>query len=420
MKKPGGTIAVIGAGIVGMQIARKLQREGEKVILIDQDDPGMACSFGNAGYIAVDEILPLARPGVLLSAPKMLIDPLAPLALDYKSLPFLAPFFVKFMWACRPSQVKIGTKALIQLTQNTIPSWERVIKAEKLDHLIKRKGMLRAYENEKTFRSNFDEFIVQKECGIHVKKLSRLETHDLVPCFSNKIIRGAYYEDGINTTNPHALTKALFEAFTQDGGKFLKTKVEGFILTNGVITAISTATKPLKVDKVIVAAGALSKDLIQPLGYSIPLVAERGYHLMKTDIDNGPEVPIAVMDRNFFVTPMDMGLRLAGTVEFTHPSSEPNWARSEVLADHLDDIMPDIGGTYGEKWHGNRPTLPDYLPMIGQAPHHKNLYTAIGHQHLGLTLSALTAEIITHMVNGKGSRDIQSINLAPFKVDRFL
>lgn len=420
MNKPSGTIAIIGAGIVGVQIARKLQREGEKVILIDAEDPGRGCSFGNAGYIAVEEVLPMARPSILSSAPKMLLDPLAPLAINFKSFSFLAPFMSKFLWACRPSQVKVGTKALIQLTQNVLPSWNKVISDEGLDLLVIRKGMMRAYESEKAYTANLDEFILQKEAGIKVAKLNADETHDLAPCLSPRIIRGAYYEDGIHLVNPYKMTKALFDAYIKDGGEFLNTKIEGFILTNGMITALSTTTKALKIDKVIVAAGVHSKNLLKPLGYSLPLVAERGYHLMKTDISKGPEFPITIVDRGFFITPMEMGLRLAGTVEFTQPTAEPNWERAELLADHLDEVMPDIGGSYGEKWYGNRPTLPDYLPMIGQAPRHKNLYTALGHQHLGLTLSSLTAEIIAHMINGKGNRFIQTINLDPFRIDRFL
>lgn len=420
MKKQGGTIAIIGAGIVGVQMARKLQRAGEKVILIDADEPGMGCSYGNAGYIAIEEILPMARPSILASAPKMLLDPMAPLTINYKSLAYLAPFLSKFLWACRPDQVKVGTKALMQLTKNVLPTWNKVIEQEKLGHLIKRKGMMRAYESDKVFQSHETEFILQKECGIKVRKLNHSATLDMVPCLTENIKHSAYYEEGLHVVNPYALTKAMFDAYIADGGEFLKTKIEGFILTNGEITALSTSTKPLKVHKVVVAAGVHSKDLLKPLGYSIPLVAERGYHYMKTDITNGPEFPITIVDRGFFITPMEMGLRLAGTVEFTNPSAEPNWSRAELLASHLEDVMPDIGGVYGEKWHGNRPTLPDYLPMIGQAPRHKNLFTAIGHQHLGLTLSSLTAEITTHMINGKGGKNIQAINLDPFKVDRFL
>ena len=65
-------IVVIGAGIVGVSTALRLQRKGCKVTLIDPKPPGMETSFGNAGLIAQGYCSANAQPGIFKKVPQML------------------------------------------------------------------------------------------------------------------------------------------------------------------------------------------------------------------------------------------------------------------------------------------------------------------------------------------------------------
>src|SRR4051812_1695149 len=93
---------VIGAGIVGVCAAWHLLRRGESVTLIDRDEPGRGCSFGNAGAMGAGSIVPLGTPGVARDGLKMLFDPAAPLRIPLSYLPRAAPWLVRFLRASSP------------------------------------------------------------------------------------------------------------------------------------------------------------------------------------------------------------------------------------------------------------------------------------------------------------------------------
>src|SRR5882762_10607467 len=92
------TVIVIGAGIVGTATARALQRAGHAVTLLDSDEPGQATSYGNAGFIAIDHVLPLARPSTLKRVPQMLMDRSGPLTVHMPSLPCCFPWLRRSPW----------------------------------------------------------------------------------------------------------------------------------------------------------------------------------------------------------------------------------------------------------------------------------------------------------------------------------
>jgi D-amino-acid dehydrogenase len=171
-------------------------------------------------------------------------------------------------------------------------------------------------------------------------------------------------------------------------------------------------------DAVAVCAGYLSGRLLKPLNYRVPLVAERGYHVEMSHRETRLDMPIGVFERGFYITPMSSGLRLAGTTEFSSADHDagPNWARAEILKRHISDIMPGLAREETHRWMGHRPTLPDFLPVLGVAPGRGNLYLAFGHHHLGLTLSAVTARIMSDLVaSGTASIPIEAYALQRFQ-----
>lgn len=410
-------IAVIGAGIIGVTLARNLQKNGAKVILFDPADPGSGTSSGNAGYIATDEIIPLAHGQNLMSVPKMIMDPLAPLSIRWQEFLPLLPWFIRFARACRPSVVKHGVTALAGLQKHALASWQQVFKSEKLQELRRLNGALKIFETDKGFEETQSERELQRRFGIELEELGFDEVHQMVPELSKNVRYGIFAPNGIHIIDPYRLTKKIFQNFQNDGGQLVGEAIMALEQNGKKISALITASGRHEVGSVVLAAGHKSAALLKPLGFKIPLVAERGYHVM---LDHRPlkfDKPVGSHERGFFITPMTEGLRLAGTVEFCRAEKDapPNWKRADILKTHINELMPGVTLKETSRWMGHRPTLPDFLPVLGRAPGFNNLYLSFGHQHLGLTLATISADTLTALIlSGKSPVDI-----SPFDIKRF-
>ncbi len=412
----GQAVAVIGAGVVGVACARALQRAGHKVTIYDPEPPGRGCSFGNAGHIAVDHIRPLARLDVLAQVPRMLTDPLSPLAIRWRDAAGLVPWLARFALAARPAQVERGTAALAALLRGVNAAWAEEARGSNLAGLFRAKGALVVYTSEAAFRAAAGERALQRRHGIAVETMDGDAARAMAPGLNAAIRHATYYPASQHVVDPLTVTIGLVEAFRREGGTVVVERVTGFEHADGAVRALVTsggASYP--VDIVVLAAGSASGGLGRLLGLTLPLVAERGYHVMLEPEGARFEVPITWGERGFVLTPMESGIRLAGTVELAAADAPPSWARAELLTRQARELFPGLTGREISRWMGLRPTLPDYLPVIGRAPRQRNLYLALGHQHIGLTTATMTARLIGDLIAGRPP----AIDLAPFAADRF-
>ncbi|MDA1302558.1 MAG: FAD-dependent oxidoreductase [Proteobacteria bacterium] len=414
--QPPLTVAVIGAGIVGVQTARAIQRSGPQVTLFDAEDPGMGTSFGNAGYISTQQIFPLAHGRVLRALPRMLLDSKGPLTIRWGETPFLMSWFLRYLRATSTGSVRRSIEALVALQRRSGAAWNTVLEAEGLSDLMRSNGALKIFETDRGFQEVQEELATQREYGIDWQLLDGPGVHALVPELSPFVRRGVFYPDGMHTVSPYAMTRALFDRFVHAGGVFRQERVGALRPTAQGVVLESPAGSD-RFDAVVICAGYLSGQLLRPLGLRVPLVAERGYHLEMSHGALGFDLPVGSHERGFFITPMSSGLRLAGTTEFTSADRDPppNWRRAEILKEHIRELMPGVTGTETGRWMGRRPTMPDFLPVLGSIPGTPGVYAAFGHQHLGLTLSAVTAEIMAELITQGRS----PVDLAPFELARF-
>lgn len=411
----GRHLVVIGAGVVGAACARALQRDGHAVTLIDEAEPGSGCSFGNAGYFAIDHVRPLARADVLRGLPGMLFNRLGPLCLRWRHLPYLTPWLVRFVRATLPAAERRGTEALAALLRAAIGAWQTEWRAAALDDLVATNGALLIYESEAAFRAGAKDRAIQRAHGANVAELDRAGLDGMAPGLAPHVVRAAYYPDGAHVRDPEKIVLRMVEAFQRQGGTFRRAKATGLAAAGGGLAAVETGAGPIACDGAVVAMGFRSAELLRPLGLRIPLRVERGYHVMLGGAQIGFDLPIGSAERGFYITPMAAGLRLAGTVELTHPDAPPAWPRAELLVRHARELLPGAGGSETSRWYGHRPTLPDFLPAIGPVARLPGLFAAFGHQHLGLTLAAVTGELVADAVAGRMPR----IALTPFRVERF-
>jgi len=395
-------VIVVGAGIVGTATARALQRSGHAVTLLDSDEPGKATSYGNAGFIAIDHVLPLARPSTLKRVPQMLMDRNGPLTVHPPSIPYLLPWMARFALAAySAAEVRKGVDSFGPLMAEANIAWKAEIQASGLGELFVSKGALYVYESEESFAAGAEERELQTSKGTEFEIVDGARARELAPGLSSHIVRGVYYPHGMHTINPYKVVATLAERFVGEGGTLRRGRVRGFSRDGDTVTSVRLTDAELPAKAVVIAAGRASGELTRLLGFNAPLVAERGYHVMLAPDNVRFELPVSPAGRGFFITPMQEGLRLAGTVELAAPHQPPSWHRADLLVRHLKDIFPGVGGEERSRWIGERPSLPDFRPAIGRAPRLANVYCGYGHQHVGLTLATATGRLIARQMEGE-------------------
>jgi glycine/D-amino acid oxidase-like deaminating enzyme len=392
-----------------------LQRQGHRVTIYDPEKPGSGASFGNAGHIALDHIRPLARLDILRQVPAMLSDPLGPLSIRWRDAPALLPWLTRFALASLPAQERRGTTALAALLRGSAAAWAEEMRGSNLAGLFRAKGALVVYSSDGAFRAAAAERELLRSHRVAVETMDGDAARARAPGLAATIRAATYFPAAQHVGDPHGLVVGLADAFVRDGGRIERFPVTGFEIADGAIGALTTPSGSRKADLVILAAGLASRRFGPQLGLKLPLVDERGYHVMIEPAGAAFEVPVTWGERGFVLTPMEAGIRLAGTVELAAPGAPPSWPRADLLVRQARMLFPGLAGSETSRWMGMRPTLPDYLPAIGQAPHHRNLYLAFGHQHIGLTTAAATARIIGALVAGKPP----PIDIAPFAAARF-
>ncbi|MCW8879425.1 MAG: FAD-binding oxidoreductase [Kangiellaceae bacterium] len=415
MSKPIADIAVIGAGIIGTCVAERLQHEGKQVILIDRLGPGESCSKGNAGHFATDIILPLANFNTLLSVPKLLLDPMGPLTLRWSYLPQLLPWLMRFTWAAMPHKTKTTIEALKVLNRPSITRFEALLERTSLTELMTQRGALTIYQDPASANKNQQHLELVQQHGVKVEHLTGNQVRELEPSLNQDVKGGLFYPDTAHTVNPYRLVTDLCDCFVQRGGQFKMQNVVDFDFGDPNKVVIKTEEEPILAKEIVIACGAFSKQLVKLIGHSVPLETERGYHLMLPN--SGVEVtrPVTSFERSFVMTPMEEGLRLAGTVELAGLEAEENWQRAISLFEHASRILPGLKKDNFETWMGHRPSLPDSLPVVGRSPKEKRAIFAFGHQHLGLTQAAVTADLINEIV----FEQPHSVNMEAFAISRF-
>lgn len=411
---PPYSFIVVGGGIVGLTIALSLQEAGETVLLLDKDAIGAGASSGNAGHIATEQVYPVADASILKSLPKMLLDPLGPLRLDWRYLLTLTPWMIQLLLNMRKKPLQHIHQTLLELNTAALPAWQRLMKKWQLSDLVQIQGSLLVAEKSATLARLEQQSVHLNEIGVENRYLSATQLHEMEPQLATNQLGGLYYPQTGHVINLSDLISRLVNAFTGLGGEIRPNTPVNHIAVDDDQVKLSTDAGPFSADNVVIACGAYSKKWAQMLaGVTVPLETERGYHLMLPHELTRLSVPVSSADRRFIMTPMQHGLRLAGTVEYAGLDLPANMQRAQNFIPLANPMFKvELDATMRTAWMGFRPTIADSLPVIDRR---KNCYFAFGHQHLGLTQAAITAELIKDLHFQK----TPSIDCSAFSLNRF-
>tara|TARA_Y100000590_G_scaffold22245_1_gene25747 strand:+ start:2384 stop:3640 length:1257 start_codon:yes stop_codon:yes gene_type:complete len=408
------SVGVVGAGIQGVCIALNLIKKGFSVTIIDRDEPGKSsASYGNAGHFSPYASLALNRPDILTDIPSMLLSTTGPLALKWNYVPKMIPWFLKFIKNCSTKKMMHTAKYMHQILDIALPAYDELFQDIDVSGLVENKGII-YFWTDRDLKSRELEINVRKELGVEQQLLTPHEIHDLEPHIKKIYHGGVLYPSARHARNPGKIFLKLFELFLKRGGKFKKENVLTINFSSKDKPIIKTNLNSYEFDKAVIACGAFSKKLTDQANEKIPLDTERGYHIHFKGYDHLLSRPVIFLNRGFGITPMEQGLRVVGTVEFGGLNNPLSKKRIINLVNNAKYLFPDLSEHYDE-WLGFRPTLPDFLPVLGPSKKYKNLFYSFGHHHLGWTLGAISGKIIAGMIAGENT----NLNLSPYSSLRF-
>ena len=366
--------------------------------------------------MALSEIVPLAKPGIMKKLPGWILNPEGPLAIRPGHLPASLPWLLKFLRNATPDRVAQICHGLGTLTAHAQEDFDEVIEAAQIENIWAENEVLYLYDKKEQYLADQFSWQLRAGEGYHATELegSALAAVESYVDTDGKF--GLIAHGWRSFTDPQRLTRELAQHFTELGGEIVNAEVNRIESTRSKPRRLHLADGSKRdVSKLVIAAGCWAGRLLKDIGIRIPLAPLHGYH---TDIaDSGVSLsrPVLYASGGFVNTPVESGLRIAGTVEIAPLDAKPNFRRAEILVDKARrNLFPGLKHTQGSQWIGARPFMPDTLPVIGPAPGVGDTWLAVGHGQLGVTMGPTTGKLISAMITGRSP----VVDLTPYRADR--
>ncbi|HLS69569.1 MAG TPA: FAD-dependent oxidoreductase [Kiloniellales bacterium] len=390
------SIAIIGAGFLGLSSAYWLRRDGHQVTLFDPRGAAGGASFGNAGTFATYACIPVNNPGVFRDFHRYLFSAQSPFRLRLGYLPRLTPWLLRFLLSSTPSRYEQSAEALSQLLARAYAGYEDLIREAGLEHFLCRRGALYLYSSKRGYEAAEAALALRRKLGVQLEILAPQALQELEPELAAIFHRAVRFRDTWHLLDPAGFLTALQDWLVSRGMQLEREAVDRLEPRKEEVRLL-TPGGAHSFDRVVVAAGAFSGKFAQQCGDPIPLDTERGYHVTFRGGEGLVSRPVGWAERGFYMTPMTGGLRAAGTVELAGLVDRKNPALLELLRYSAQRALPRLPQA-GESWLGFRPTLPDGLPVLGRSSTSARVLYAFGHQHIGLTLGGLSGRLIADLI----------------------
>lgn len=411
-------VGIVGGGIIGLFSAYYLLQEGCEVTIIDRGGFADGCSYGNAGMIVPSHIVPLAQPGMIARGMRWMLNSQSPFYVKPRLNGDLVKWGYLFWKNSTEKHVHYAIPHLRDLSLLSKELYQDLSTQTDFSFGWEEKGLLMLFKNATTRHEMEEEAAVANRSGIEAQLLSGRETQALEPDVQ-LAVEGAVFYPGDAHIHPNQLIADLVKFLKKKGVRFMENQaVEDFEIQNQKVKAVKTESGSYSFDELVIAAGAWSSVLTQKLGLSLPLQGGKGYSFLAKDLKNKMQIPAIMLEARTTATPMNGGVRFAGTLEIAGTDESVNMNRVRGIHKSIQQYYPDLKVDFPEKeevWRGLRPCSPDGLPYIGRVGGFDNLTLATGHGMMGVSLGPATGKLVAEIVADKKT----SVGIGAFEPKRF-
>lgn len=412
-------VIILGAGIVGIATGIHLLRRGRSVTLVDKSEPGHETSFGNAGIIQREGVRPHPFPRDLQTLLQVGLHLSTAARYEPLALPRLAPPLLRYWWESSPEHYRKVVESYAPLIGRSIITHAELIEAAgaKAEKLISRYGWHLAFRSpeklEKEARKaqgDHDQF------GIGYAVLDWQALKAVEPNLLGGLSGAIHWTDPWTVKDPGALVTAYFDLYTKLGGTFVRGAAKGLVQDARGWSADVDGQRH-QARQAVIALGPWAPDVLDRLGYRLPLFVKRGYH-MHYGTSEGVSLNHLLLDPEvgYAMAPMARGIRITTGAEFAERDAAPTPIQLGKAEKAARELFPLGQRLDPQPWKGARPCTPDMMPIIGKAPKHEGLYVGIGHAHHGFTLGPATGELLAQSMTGEAT----AIDIRPFRMERFM
>jgi D-amino-acid dehydrogenase len=406
---------VLGAGIVGTSIALHLAKRGMSVALVDRRGPGEETSYGNAGVIEGNTLLPHPFPAGLSALFRIATKQATEANYHLSFLPQVAPWILAYRANSRLERRIEFAGHMRPLFARAIPEHEALMAEAGAERYLRKDGWIKLYRSEAAFAATARERDLAGQYGLPLRVLDVEGTQALEPALAPVFRRAVHWPGAASVSNPLAVTRAYAARFAALGGMVLTGDVRS-LYRDGSSWRIDTPQGRLDAGQAVIALGPWAPDLLKPLGIDLPLAVKRGYHRHFRPRGNaGLTRPVVDTEVGYCVAPMEQGLRLTTGAEFAARDAPPTPEQLDRLMPAANALFPLGEPVEATPWLGSRPCFADSKPVIGRAPGQPGLWLAYGHAHWGLTLGPVTGRLLAEMMTGA----TPFCDPAPYSAERF-
>ena len=412
-------VLILGAGIVGIATGIHLLKRGRSVTLVDKSQPGRETSYGNAGIIQREGVRPHPFPRDLATLMQVGLHLSTAARYEPLALPRLAPPLLKYWWASSPEHYRQTVESYAPLIGRSIETHAALIAeaGPEAEKLISKDGWYLVFRTaEKLQREAAKAEGDRQKFNIHHEVVDWAALKALEPDLIGGLAGGIHWTDPWTVRDPGALVASYFALFQRLGGTFVSGEADGLTQSGGAWqTRIGGTLHSAK--QAVIALGPWAPEVLDRLGYRLPLFVKRGYH-MHYKPQPGAKLDHLLLDAEvgYVLAPMAQGIRLTTGAEFAMRDAAPTPIQLGKAEAAAKEIFPLGERVDPQPWKGARPCTPDMMPIISKAPKHEGLFVGVGHAHHGFTLGPATGELLAQMMTGETT----AIDVNPFRMGRFL
>ncbi|MCF6369607.1 NAD(P)/FAD-dependent oxidoreductase [Rhizobium halophilum] len=407
---------VLGAGIIGVSTALQLARRGKSVVLVDRRGPGEETSYGNAGLIQREGVVPYGFPQQFGMIFRYALNNRIDAHYHWRAIPRVTSFLAKYWWNSNLSRHQMIARAYAPLIEHSISTHNELIEEAGAQDLIVKQGWTEVFRTSAKRDGELKEaFRLREEYGVSFRELTPVDIAEQEPSLSRDFVGGLKWEDPWSVRDPYALTMAYLRLFEKLGGRFLRGDAKRLSQTASGWRIVA-GEGIVDAKDVVVALGPWSDTVTKPLGYRFLVGVKRGYH-MHYGTEGGAKLNGWTMDaeRGYFLAPMKQGIRLTTGAEFALRDAPKTPVQLDRAEDVARTVFPLGQRLDSDPWMGARPCTPDMMPVIGKAPRHKGLWFGFGHAHHGLTLGPVTGQVLAEAIVG----ETPLIDISAYRPERF-